>query len=151
VAAGSADVTIVSVGANDTLHRVPVRSFEADLSAITTELLTVSKRVVLAGVGDLGAIPGLGFPLRTVVTARSRMFDRVHARVAARHEAVRKIPVTESTDVVFRTRPGLFCPDLFHPNADGHAVWAAAAYPVIAEVLAELVAPADTAVLLAGS
>jgi lysophospholipase L1-like esterase len=125
------DVAVVSVGANDALRRVRISGFEADLRAIVQRLRAGGATVVLSGVGDVGTAPVLPFPLRLVMRERSRMADRVHARVAAAHDGVLKVPVAEETNETFRRRSDLFCADLFHPNRNGHAVWADAAFPVL--------------------
>jgi len=132
------DIALVSVGANDALRRIRIGRFEAELTAIVTALRATGALVVLAGVGDVGTAPRLPFPLKMVVRERSRAADRVHARVAARHDGVVKVPIGELTNEQFRRRPELFCADLFHPSRAGHEVWAEAAYPVLEEVLAQL-------------
>ena len=88
--------------------------------------------------GDLGNIPRLAFPLKALASRRSRTFDRAHARIAARYAHAVKVPIAELTDAAFRSRD-VFCPDLFHPNATGHTVWADAAYPFVAEALSRCV------------
>ena len=128
------DVVIVSVGANDAMHGTRLRRFEADLDALAEAFGGAGTEVVLAGIGDLGNIPRLVHPLKALATRRSRQFDRAHARVAARHDHVVKVPIADLTDEQFRARD-VFCPDLFHPNFAGHTVWAEAAYPFVAEVL----------------
>jgi len=143
------DVTVVSVGANDAIRQVPLGRLEDELATIVDRLLTVSSAVVLAGVGDLGTAPRLGYPLRAIASARSRAADRIHARVAARSPRVFKVPVAEYTTHEFRRRRAeLFCPDLFHPNREGHALWADAAFPVLVDALAR--ATAEVPVLAAG-
>jgi lysophospholipase L1-like esterase len=128
-------LVVISVGANDAMHGTPMRRVEADLDAIAAAFGEVGAGVVLAGVGDLGNIPRLRFPLKALASRRSRAVDRVHANVANQHKHVVKVPVAEHTDKAFRSAD-VFCPDLFHPNGAGHAVWADAAYPVIVEALA---------------
>jgi lysophospholipase L1-like esterase len=128
------DVVVVSVGANDAMHGTRLRRFEADLDALVDAFGEAGTDVVLAGIGDLGNIPRLVHPLKALATRRSRQFDRAHARVAARHDHVVKVPVADLTDEQFRARD-VFCPDLFHPNCAGHTVWAEAAYPFVAEAL----------------
>lgn len=129
------DVVVVSVGANDALRRVRISAFEADLRTIVERLRAGGATVVLAGVGDVGTAPLLPFPLRLVVRERSRVADRIHARVAASSDGVLKVPVAEEADEAFRTRRDLFCADLFHPNRNGHEVWAAAAFPVLQQAI----------------
>jgi len=127
-------LVVVSVGANDATHGTPMRRVEADLDTIVVALGEAGASVVLAGLGDLGNIPRLRFPLKALASRRSRAVDRVHARVAARHGHVVKVPIAQRCDEFFRSIDA-FSPDLFHPNRAGHAVWADAAYPVIADAL----------------
>jgi lysophospholipase L1-like esterase len=128
-------LAVISVGANDATHGTPLRRIETDLDAIVAAFGKIGTGVVLAGVGDLGNIPRLAFPLKALASRRSRAIDRVHARVAGRYGHVVKVPVAQRCDEFFRSADA-FCPDLFHPNRAGHAVWADAAYPVIAVALA---------------
>jgi lysophospholipase L1-like esterase len=128
-------LAVISVGANDATHATPLRRIETDLDAIVAAFGKIGTGVVLAGVGDLGNIPRLAFPLKALASRRSRAIDRVHARVADRYGHVVKVPVARRCDEFFRSADA-FCPDLFHPNRAGHAVWADAAYPVIAAALA---------------
>lgn len=139
-----ADVAIVSVGANDALRRISIRRFRVELTAIVTALRAAGSMVVLAGVGDVSTAPRLPFPLKVVVRERSRAADRVHRQVAAAHDGVWKAPVAELTSATFRRRPDLFCADLFHPNDEGHQVWADAAYPVLEEVVAQVLSSRST-------
>jgi lysophospholipase L1-like esterase len=128
------DVALISVGANDATHGTRLGRFEADLDAVVEAFGEAGTEVVLAGVSDLGNIPRLAHPLKALASRRSRAFDRAHARVAARHDHVVKVPIAELTDARFRTAE-VFCPDLFHPNRIGHAAWADAAYPFIADAV----------------
>ena len=125
---------LVSVGANDAMHGTRVRRFEAELDAVVEAFGDADAGVVLAGVSDLGNIPRLAYPLKALATRRSRTFDRAHVRVADRYDHVLKVPIAELTDATFRSRD-VFSPDLFHPNAVGHAAWADAAYPFVADAL----------------
>jgi lysophospholipase L1-like esterase len=130
-------LAVVSVGANDATHGTPTRRVEAELDAIVAAFGEAGTGVVLAGVGDLGNIPRLSFPLKALASRRSRAVDRVHSRVAARHGHAVKVPIAQRCDDFFRSGDA-FSPDLFHPNRAGHAVWADAAYPVIADALARV-------------
>ena len=125
-------LAVVSVGANDATHCTPLRKVEAELDAIAAAFDDIGTGVVLAGLGDLGNIPRLRFPLKALASRRSRAIDRIHARVATRHGHVVKVPIAQQCDKFFRS-VDVFCPDLFHPNRAGHAAWADAAYPVIAD------------------
>lgn len=130
------DVAIVSVGANDAIRGTPMSRLEALLTRTVTELRTCHSVVVLAGVGDLGDCPRLPFPLGVIAGERCRVANAVHARVASAIDGVVRAPLREVSGDAFRD-PSLFSPDLFHPNVDGHAVWARAAFPVVATAVSQ--------------
>jgi lysophospholipase L1-like esterase len=117
------DLFLVSVGANDAIHGVPLRLFEQRLDDLVCTLTETGAIVVLSGVGDLGTIPRLLPPLRNMMTRRSGRFHRVHQIVAERYGA----HVVEHRSVDPRSwyvDRGLWSPDLFHVSAAGHERWA---------------------------
>jgi lysophospholipase L1-like esterase len=126
-----ADVALISVGGNDVLRGVPVRTFERNLEAIAAAMVVTTGAVVLMGVGDIGTIPRFPAPLNQVARLSGKMADRVHARVAARY-GLHKLDHWGESAEAFRD-PGVFSADLFHPNARGHQVWADVAFPAVAE------------------
>jgi lysophospholipase L1-like esterase len=127
------DLTLISVGSNDVLHATRIRAFERNLDAITAAMTTVSGAVVLMGVGDIGTVPRFPQPLDRIATLTGRIADRVHARVAARHGAG-KADHWGWSAAAFR-QPGMFAPDLFHPSAAGHRVWADTVMPEVERML----------------
>ncbi len=127
---------LVSVGSNDMLYGVPLRTFERNLEAIVTELLTCTPAVLLSGVGDLGTIPRLPLVLTRMMRRRGRLADGVHRSIAARFAGVVKVPIRERCGDAFLD-PAIYSPDLLHVNAEGHRLWAAAAIPSIEAALRE--------------
>lgn len=123
------DITMISVGGNDVMRAVPVRVFERNLEAIVAAMKTVSKEVVLMGVGDIGTVPRFPQPLGRVATLTGRVADRVHGRVAQR-QGVAKVDHWGWSAEAFRG-PGMFSPDLFHPSPAGHRVWAETVLPEV--------------------
>jgi lysophospholipase L1-like esterase len=129
------DVAVVAVGSNDVLHRTPLHEVENGFRLLVTALSEVVPRVVVGGVGDLGAIARIPFPLSSVVTVRGRQIDRVIRRACAGRNNVRYVDVS-SADGAFRAAGRhVFTPDLFHPNHYGHAIWAGVAGPVLASAI----------------
>lgn len=126
------DVAIISAGSNDAIRGVSLRVIRADIEYMAGSLATVASTVMLTGVGDMGAIPRIPQPLAAACSWRSWGADRVHAQVAARRRNIVNLPMWEEGSEPFRADPNLFTSDLFHPNADGQAVWADLGYPVIA-------------------
>ena len=128
------DVALVSVGSNDMLYGVSLRTFARNIEAIIAELLTCTPAVVLSGVGDLGTIPRLRFALTRIMRWRGMKADRVMVSVASRYVGAVKIPVRERCGGAFDD-PGIYSPDLLHVGEEGHRLWAEAAIPSIEEVL----------------
>ncbi len=130
------DIAIVSVGGNDALRGVPLRAFERDLEATVAGLRAAGIEVVLSGVGDLGTIPRLKEPLRSMMTRRSAAYHRAHHRVAERHRAVVSDHREDDREMWIRDR-SLWSEDLFHVSPRGHARWAEAAWRALEELIDE--------------
>ncbi len=120
------DIAIISVGANDAIRGVPLRRFARDLEVIVAELREAGIKVLLSGVGDLGTIPRLKEPLRSMMTRRSAAYHRVHHRIAERHDATVSDHRDDDRDIWIKDR-SLWSEDLFHVSPRGHARWAEAA------------------------
>jgi lysophospholipase L1-like esterase len=117
------DLMLVSVGANDCIHGVPLRIFEARLDELVGKLMETGALVVLSGVGDIGPIPRLKPPLRNLMSRRSERFNRAHERVAERHGA-HVVPHRRDDPAIWYSDPGLWSEDQFHVSAAGHKRWA---------------------------
>ncbi|HEX7095445.1 MAG TPA: GDSL-type esterase/lipase family protein [Acidimicrobiales bacterium] len=129
------DVAVVAVGSNDVLRFTPLGALDTSFRILVTALSEQVPRVVVGGVGDLGAIARVPSPLSALLTLRSRSVDRIIRRACERRANVRYVDVS-CTDGAFR-RGGrrLFTPDLFHPNHYGHEIWAGVAGPVVAHAI----------------
>lgn len=130
----SPDMALVSVGSNDMLYGIPLKSFERNLELIVTKLLARTPAVLLSGVGDLGTIPRLPFALTRIMRWRSRRAEAVHAAVASRHGGAIKIPTRQLCGDAFDD-PSIYCADLLHVTGNGHRLWAEAAIPFIEAAL----------------
>ena len=128
------DMVIVSVGANDCIHGVPVSIFEARLDELVSMLMETGALVILSGVGDIGTIPRLKPPLRNLMSRRSARFNRVHEVVAERHGA-HVVPHREDNPTIWYTDRGLWSADLFHVSAAGHLIWAESTWRTVEPLL----------------
>lgn len=129
------DVFVVSVGANDAIHGTPTRTFARHVARVLDRLGSVAP-VVTLGIGDLSVIPRLPVTLRPIVAHRSAVVDRAHALVAADRDHVVRVPVSRLSDPHFRAHGhSLFSGDLFHPNRDGHRIWAELFLPYVERAL----------------
>jgi acyl-CoA thioesterase-1 len=130
------DVIVLAVGSNDAIHHTPSRRLAFEYRQLLSELLEISPRVVAAGVGDLGALARVPWPLTHYLTSLGRRTNRTLRRVATETSGVRFVD-TSVTDGAFRLGGrSLFTKDLFHPNELGHALWAEMVAPVLREALA---------------
>lgn len=134
------DVVFLSVGANDLIRGMPTRRLEQNLDEIVGALRRQGAEVVMSGVGDLGTIPRLAPPLRQMASRLGRRGDRVHARVAQRHDAI-KADQWRWAAGEFRRRRDVWSADRFHPNAAGHRIWARVGLDATNELLQRLPNP----------
>ncbi len=136
-----ADVFLTSVGANDAMHGTPSAPFRRNLRTLLTSLAEIAP-VISLGVGDLSVIPRLPRSLRPIVSVRSSTIDRLHRQVTSAVDGVTRVPVRELSDPRFRAGGvALFSPDLFHPNAAGHQIWAELFTPYLAATIATMPVP----------
>jgi lysophospholipase L1-like esterase len=143
VLACSPDVGVVAVGSNDVLHWTPLPEVEAGFRLLVPTLGERVSRVVVGGVGDLGAIARIPAPLSKVITVRARRVDRIIRRVCAPLPNVRYVDVS-CADGAFRVGGRrVFTPDLFPPTEYGHAIWAGVAGPVLAHAIRRVPAHDD--------
>lgn len=129
------DVVVVAAGSNDAIHGTNVRAFADGLDELITTLLQGTSAIGVGNVGDLGNVVRVPQPLSSVLRQRSISISRRIEQVVGRHDRAILLDVTAS-DVGFRDR-GVFGEDLFHPNRTGHQLWADAARPGLARLLAE--------------
>ncbi len=132
------DIAFVSAGSNDALRGMTQFQMREILGTICSKLLEHARFVILAGAGDIGTAPRLPFPLSSIATARARATDEAHHLVAAGNNRIFHIPMWELTTPIYRARRDLFSPDRFHPNREGHRVWAEAALPTLRTALAAI-------------
>ncbi|MGH8870892.1 MAG: SGNH/GDSL hydrolase family protein [Acidimicrobiia bacterium] len=128
------DLVIVSVGANDVIKGVGIRSFERRLDELVATLVETGAVVILSGVGDIGTIPRLKPPLRNLMSRRSERFDRVHHLVATRYGA-HVVEHRKDNPTIWYSDRALWSPDLFHVSAAGHRRWAESTWHTLEPLL----------------
>ena len=93
--------------------------------ASSSELAGEVPNVLIGGVGDLANIARLRWPLAGALRLRGRAVDGIIRHTVARHDNVHYVDVSLADPDFRRGGASLFAADLFHPNRDGHALWAA--------------------------
>lgn len=130
------NLALISVGANDALRATPVRRFEEEMNTIVGGLHDHAGAVAVSGVGDLGTIPRLPPLPRAIARIRGRSIDRALARVVVGYPRAGKADAWSPIFDPFRDGDlEMFAPDLFHASGKGHAIFAAAAMPLIERLL----------------
>ncbi len=138
--ATGADIAIVSVGANDALRGTAMRSFEERYDRILTELEQAIPHIGVSGVGDLGILTRLPTLARSIARVRGLAVDGAIRRVVRRHpEVVKSTAWGPQWAALYEGDPEvMLARDRFHASAEGHAIFADGAAPVVDELLARL-------------
>jgi len=132
---GNVDVAILAVGSNDALHGTSAKKTEQWLQHSADALLERAHIVILAGVGDLGNIPRLPWPLNALARWRGTLMDAAHERVAATSDRIIKVPIRQVAAPQIARAPDAFSGDLFHVSSTGHRIWAETLLPPLEEAI----------------
>lgn len=115
------DLLLVVVGVNDVIRlRRPAR-FRRDIEHLVAAIrrrLGGTVPVLLAGLPPVHGFPALPLPVRLLLGAQARRFDRQLARVARQDGAIFHLPVGQLPV----TRDDFFAADRFHPGPSRHCV-----------------------------
>lgn len=127
-----ADLILIGLGVNDSIRLRSARRWQADLIALIHALQarTGTAPVLVAGVPDMRHFPLLPWSLRRLFGSRSRLLDQAAGDMAAARTQTRYVPM----ELDARSSE-LFCVDGFHPNAQGHALWAEQLAPAALQLL----------------
>ena len=112
------DIIFLTLGVNDTVRLRSSQRFARDLSALimATRASFGHTPIILTGVPDMGNMPVLPFPLRSVLGSRAKMLAHSSQQLA-----------TRCIDVYYHTTPlpngAVLACDRYHPNALGYAAW----------------------------
>lgn len=118
------DIVLVAVGANDVTHLTSTKKVYGALQSSIDALRRANPdvKIILTGAPDMGSIPRLPQPLRSLAGIRTRQLNAVVQRLVADNQ-VTFAPIAARTGSIFRTHPELFAGDNFHPTTEGYIVW----------------------------
>ena len=115
------DVIMVSCGANDATHKTPLAAYRESLDTVVRVLTaTTAKKVLLATAPDLEYARAIPRPIQ------AQYLHQTDAQNETLETAVAGTRI-KIVDIFQRGKikpMSFYAPDLFHPNADGYAVWA---------------------------
>jgi lysophospholipase L1-like esterase len=117
-----ADIAVVALGVNDTLHFHGPGRWTRDLHDLIRAL---RKRcgdipIVLSAVPPAGRVLAFPRPLRTMLGLRAQLLDRAAERLARR---CRDVSHVATPTWFLASIDEHFCEDGFHPSASGYAAW----------------------------
>ena len=131
------DIAVVVVGTNDAIRFTPLGDVSASCARLVDRLAREVPNVLIGGVGDLANIARLRWPLAGALRLRGRAVDGIIRHTVARYDNVHYVDVSLADPDFRRGGAALFVADLFHPNRDGHALWAAVSRIAFEQALTE--------------
>lgn len=130
-----ADVAVLVVGGNDVTHRVRPAESVRHLREVVEALLAAGTEVVVGTCPDLGALPAVAQPLRSLASRSSRQL------AAAQRDLVtglgcHAVSLAEVVGPFFVAEPdSMFAVDRFHPSGAGYRRTAKAMMPSVLAAL----------------
>ena len=133
------EVVLVEIGANDVIHLTGGGSFRRDYDRVLDRALAVGDaRVIALGLPAFANTPRFLQPLRSIIAWRSRRLDDEVRASALRHGAS-YVDIAALTEPGFAADPeGTHAADRFHPNDEGHRLWAEAVLSVLSPMVERL-------------
>ena len=135
--ASKPDIAVVVVGTNDAIRFTPLADVSASCARLVARLAGEVPNVLIGGVGDLANIARLRWPLAGALRLRGRAVDSIIRHTVAGYDNVHYVDVSLADPDFRRGGAALFVADLFHPNRDGHALWAAVSRIAFEQALSE--------------
>jgi acyl-CoA thioesterase I len=140
LAAGAArrrpHLVTLGIGTNDVWRMVPVSRFAENLERIVDPLLEGGTELVVCNLADLGLAPAAVAAQQWVgispaqITRRIREFN-VHLDALAGRPGCAVVDLFVPSQRQLAGNPALFCPDGFHPSAQGYDGWAELMWPAV--------------------
>lgn len=135
-AQASWDLVLVLAGGNDVLRRTPLPLLSAQVRSLLAMLAPRTRRIVWAGMANVGAAPMFLPPLSWWLSARARAVDRLLAHEVRAAGADYVGFFRERRDCPFAAEPRrYFAGDGVHPNGRAHARCWAGLRPAVARAL----------------
>ncbi len=125
------DVTVIVVGGNDVIHRIPVAESVRHLETVVMALRARGSQVVVGTCPDLGALTAVPQPLRSIGRQASRRLAFAQREAVVRSDGY-AVGLGEVVGPIFLTRPDeMFSVDRFHPSGAGYRRTARALVPCV--------------------
>ena len=130
----TASFITLGVGINDVTWQSPEEAFAVNLEEIAVALAELRTPVVIMNIPDLALAPAAARFDSSLYERRIEVFNEHVEGTAARHHFT-LVDLFGATKQL-RGRKDLFCPDGFHPSAEGYEEWTAQLWPAVRALLA---------------
>lgn len=122
--AGTFDLVVLQIGANDITHRTPSDAVERDLRSVLAKAKKLSEKVLVLHTGDLGRAPIWPPLIGAYISANVRRIRDIYLRVVPLMGALYVDLYGARIDDIFATDLyRYYAEDLFHLSGDGYGVW----------------------------
>ncbi len=133
--AGTPEVCVIMIGANDVTHRMPATRSVRHLATAVRRLRTAGAEVIVGTCPDLGTVEPVYQPLRWLARRVSRQLAAAQT-IGVVEQGGRTVSLGEMLGPEFAANPReLFGPDNYHPSAEGYATAAMAVLPTLCAAL----------------
>jgi lysophospholipase L1-like esterase len=127
------DLVLIEIGANDATHLTSAKTVRSKMSQMLDAIEKAKIEVVVAGPPDMGTTRAFAEPLRTLSGYSGAKVQRAIEQVVI-PRGISYVDLAAATGPVFNADPTrYYSPDLFHPSAEGYALWAKVIYPAVTE------------------
>ncbi len=122
------DLVLIEIGANDATHLTSSKTVRAEMKQMLDALEKAKISVVVAGPPDMGTTRAFAEPLRTLSGWSGAKVQRAIEQVV-KPRGIPYVDLAAGTGPAFDADPTLYySADMFHPSAEGYALWADVIY-----------------------
>lgn len=144
------DAAVILVGANDVTKKAPVSRAAGRLGSVVARLRGSGTTVVVGTCPDLGVVPDIPQPLRSLVRQWGRSLARAQAQATVRAGGV-AVHLGDLAGEFYADPARFLSPDRFHPSGDGYALAAEKLVPALIDALARDRAAAAPVIVARGA
>ena len=116
------DLVLIQIGANDVIFFKSIPAAESELRSTIEILKTRSNRIVFLTAGDIGAAPLFPWPIRWIVSSRTRDL-RTRFMSVLQNEDVVYADIYSHPDPFASDPQKYYAPDMLHLSGDGYGFW----------------------------
>lgn len=127
------DLVLIEIGANDATHLTSSKTVRTKMTQMLDAFGKAKIPVVVAGPPDMGTTRAFAEPLRTLSGYSGAKVQRAIEKIV-HPRGIPFVDLAAGTGPAFDADPNrYYSTDLFHPSAEGYALWAEVIFPTVDE------------------